>query len=294
MMRRSFVSTSIGVLAFVVIACSPAPSIGPTGLPGPSAPPTAEPSVVASPEPSTVSFALRTFPWAAVVDGTPIGCDAIGVADPVFGHLSGTLPVEAPEAIWLETPDGSRLSIVWPEGFTLEFEPTPVVYDQTGVVVARLGDAVMLQVPRAAAAGTHDDPYFASGILLAGAFTPSDISAGVQYQGCFPRIADVGVASWWVDPASGALSAETTVVPALLIERACASGQSPDGRVLEPVIEYGVDAVVVTISVTRRVGGQDCPGNPEFPLTITLREPLGERALLDGGSTPPRDATTTP
>ena len=216
------------------------------------------------------------------------------MTDPVFGHLAGALPIDSPDPIWLEAPDGTHLSIVWPDGFALEFEPTPVIYDQSGAVVARLGDAVMLQVPRTAAAGTYEDPYFADGILLAGSFTQDDVSSGIAYQGCFPRIADVSVATWWVDPAAGALASETTVIPALLNEQACASGQTPEGRVLEPVIEYRADAVLVTISVTHRIGGQDCPGNPDFPIEITLAEPLGTRALFDGSSTPPRDATTAP
>lgn len=282
-------------LAFAAAACAaPTPSVVPSGSPDGTGGPSAVPSAPASPGPSTISFALRTFPWAQEVDGTPVGCDTIGVANPVFGHLAGAFAIDSTDPIWLEAPDGSRLSIVWPEGFTLEFEPAPVIYDQTGAEVARAGDAVMLQVSRADAAGRRDDPYFASGILLAGSFTADDISSGVAYQGCFPRVADVSVATWWVDPVAGALSAETTVIPAIISEQACASGQSPEGRVLDPVIEYRADAVVVTISVTKRIGGQDCPGNPDFPIEIKLAEPLGERALLDGGSIPPRDATTTP
>lgn len=100
-------------------------------------------------------------------------------------------------------------------------------------------------------------------------------------------------AVWWVAPGE-TLGATTTVVKAILNERACASGQSPEGRVQEPVIEYTAESVTVTISVVSRGGAQDCPSNPEFPMTITLAEPLGERVLLDGGSIPPRDATTTP
>jgi hypothetical protein len=100
-------------------------------------------------------------------------------------------------------------------------------------------------------------------------------------------------AVWWVAPGE-TLGASTTTIKAILNERACASGQSPEGRVQEPVIEYTAESVTVTISVTSRGGAQDCPSNPEFPMTITLAEPLGERVLLDGGSIPPRDATSTP
>ncbi len=109
-----------------------------------------------------------------------------------------------------------------------------------------------------------------------------------------PSGAAAGAASWWVDTTLIPLAPETTEIKGFVVETACASGQSPDGRVQEPVIEYGAESVAVTYTVTSRPGGQDCQGNPEFPVTFTLSEPLGERTLLDGGTTPPRDATTTP
>lgn len=82
------------------------------------------------------------------------------------------------------------------------------------------------------------------------------------------------------------------VIHGLLEERSCASGASPEGRILGPVIEYQPDVIVVTFKV-REVGGM-CPGNPQFPVTIQLSEPLGTRGLFDGGVTPPRDATVDP
>ncbi len=110
-----------------------------------------------------------------------------------------------------------------------------------------------------------------------------------------PPATGAGAATWWVDPTLIPLAPETTTVNGFVMETACASGESPDGRVNEPVVEYGAETVTVTFTVTPRPGGfQDCPSNPEFPVEIKLSEPLGERTLLDGGSTPPRDATTTP
>ena len=106
---------------------------------------------------------------------------------------------------------------------------------------------------------------------------------------------NAGAATWWVGSDLLPLAPGTTEIQGILVETACASGQSPEGRVNEPVIEYTPEAVTVTFTVVPPPGNaQDCPSNPEFPVTFTLSEPLGERALLDGGSTPPRDATTTP
>ena len=103
---------------------------------------------------------------------------------------------------------------------------------------------------------------------------------------------DAGPARWWVDPSGLPLDPTTTVIPAILVERECASGQSPEGRVLPPEIEYGDDEIVISFEIVRREGDQDCQGNPEFPVEIVLREPLGDRALVDGFDG--RDATVRP
>lgn len=103
---------------------------------------------------------------------------------------------------------------------------------------------------------------------------------------------EVGAATWWVDPAELPLDPATMVIRAVLVERACASGLSPEGRVLAPRIEYGQDAIVIDVEVVRREGDQDCQGNPEYPIEIELSEPLGDRTLVDGFDG--RDATEQP
>lgn len=103
---------------------------------------------------------------------------------------------------------------------------------------------------------------------------------------------DVGRADWWVAREDLPLAPGTRVIHGVLQERACASGSSPEGRILGPAIEYRADAVVVTFKV-REIGGR-CPSNPQFPITIELGEPLGTRGLFDGGVTPRRDATIDP
>jgi hypothetical protein len=102
------------------------------------------------------------------------------------------------------------------------------------------------------------------------------------------------LASWWLDPDAPPPTAEATRLSALIRERACASGRSPKGRVLEPQVFSGGDAVLVTVWVRDQLGAQDCQGNPTFPVEIVLTEPLGERRLLDGSEVPPRDATVPP
>ena len=115
------------------------------------------------------------------------------------------------------------------------------------------------------------------------------------YGQCHMQIAlpeGVGRATWWLDPASGPPGRDATELSAIIQEQSCASGQSPEGRILAPAIVYGADAITITIAI--RIKGGDCQMTPEFPLTIQLAEPLGARALLDGSVFPPRDASGPP
>ena len=45
---------------------------------------------------------------------------------------------------------------------------------------------------------------------------------------------------------------------------------------------YGADEVIVSIYVEPLQGDQECPGNPPARFTVELREPLGDRQLIDG------------
>lgn len=101
-----------------------------------------------------------------------------------------------------------------------------------------------------------------------------------------------GRADWWVDPGSLPLTPETTAIGGFILERECASGQSPEGRIVGPDIDYRPGTILVTFRVIK-IGGR-CPSNPPFPVTVQLTEPLGMRLLLDGGADPPRDATIDP
>jgi hypothetical protein len=104
----------------------------------------------------------------------------------------------------------------------------------------------------------------------------------------------IGPASWWLDPSAGPPPAEATSVAAFLVENSCASGKSPAGRVLAPVIRYGDSSVSVLFAIRKRPGGQDCPGNPPLAIQLELTEPIGDRKLLDGGVFPARDASIVP
>ena len=119
---------------------------------------------------STGPDGLRTF---AVVrsnpDGSSVACAAFGLTNPVTGILDGQ--AGAPEPVWLRADDGRHLSVVWPAGFTLRFAPDAAIYTDRGTLVGRAGDRIVLgQTGYGDAAGTFDDPYFASGLIFGGCY----------------------------------------------------------------------------------------------------------------------------
>ncbi len=103
----------------------------------------------------------------------------------------------------------------------------------------------------------------------------------------------VNLATFRVAPGA-ALDAHVTEIEVLVTETACNSGQDARGRILPPQVISDVATVTVVMIVRARVGAMDCQSNPETPFLLELPEPLGDRALLDGSSVPPRDATTCP
>jgi len=111
---------------------------------------------------------------------------------------------------------------------------------------------------------------------------------------CSPRIvlADgLGAAEWHFDPGAPVPGPETRIFDVLVTEMSCASGRPADGRIVGPAIVASDDLVLVMFAVRPLPGGQNCPSNPSTRVTIDLGEPLGDRALLDGGRLPPGDPT---
>jgi hypothetical protein len=122
--------------------------------------------------PSRDPGALRTFVWDAGTDEFPVACPAYALVDPLDGHLRGD-PEDPVEPIWIEDAGGRRLSVIWPAGFTVSFEPDAVLRDDRGKVVARENEPVELsQVEPSAHSGTFEDPYVATGLLFHGCYAP--------------------------------------------------------------------------------------------------------------------------
>lgn len=168
--RAHRATSSLAILCaatFVLTGCRT--DVPPTGAPSPS--PTA----------------LLELPVATYATLADVGCDSIGVKDPVVGILQGDVSDKV--VVWLLDADGQRIEVVWPEGFVARYEPMATLYDAAGTRVAGAGQGIYLQVSRGSADGTTVDPYFATGLLAAGAATvdPDDPTAGASYVGCFGR-----------------------------------------------------------------------------------------------------------
>lgn len=103
-----------------------------------------------------------------------------------------------------------------------------------------------------------------------------------------------GNAAFVLDPAVEPDPA-TTAISVLTWEKACASGRTPEGRQVRPVVlaadESSVSIVVLVEPVT---GGADCPSNPSFPLEIELGSALGDRTVLDAGVQPAHERPWPP
>jgi hypothetical protein len=78
------------------------------------------------------------------------------------------------------------------------------------------------------------------------------------------------------------LKKDTTEIEVMVYENACASGQAPDGRILEPFLVYDSSWVWIAFAIWSLPGAQTCENGPGVPYTVQLREPLGPRHLQDG------------
>lgn len=98
----------------------------------------------------------------------------------------------------------------------------------------------------------------------------------------------LSLATWFVALDTRWPDRTTTTFTALVSERRCTSGQAMGARLQPPVITYTLAAVLVVFAARPLEGnGFDCQGNPPSRVVVKLREPLGDRALLDAAFFPP-------
>lgn len=113
---------------------------------------------------------LRTFS-VLKQNGMPMLCTLGQPIPPVVGVLAGSSA--DPETVWLQVAGGARLSLTWPAGFTVRFEPGAVIYNENAKAVVKAGETLQLQARIGEHAGTLADPYPVSGAVLGGCYPPS-------------------------------------------------------------------------------------------------------------------------
>ncbi len=142
------------------------------------------------------------------------------------------------------------------------------------------------------ALGPGDPPW----VMVEATLGPDGWTAG-GYGACHAQPVPpegISMADFWLDPDAAAPGPDTTTLHGMIVERACANGKPPTGRVRPPIVAYDEHAVTITVTVSQIPGGADCPGNPSVPITIELSQPLGQRTILDGSVFPPRDTSGPP
>jgi hypothetical protein len=95
-----------------------------------------------------------------------------------------------------------------------------------------------------------------------------------------------GWATWTIGARPPSDTASFTV---FVDDPSCSGTQSAGDRILPPHIDERDDQVIITFTVTPLPpGSYTCIGHAATPYTVTLQQPIGERALFDGGTWPPR------
>jgi hypothetical protein len=121
----------------------------------------------ATPLPSG-AIAVPTDENVVSSEGTHILC-TLGAAVPA---VDGVLEGDASDAawpVWLRAEDGRRMYVRWPNRFSVRFDPTPTLLDETGAVFVYAGSPVALgQVAMDPSLGTKDRPYVAGGLIGTG------------------------------------------------------------------------------------------------------------------------------
>ncbi|WP_334169385.1 hypothetical protein [Timonella senegalensis] len=89
-----------------------------------------------------------------------------------------------------------------------------------------------------------------------------------------------GEAGMWELANPGEVSTSSTSVDILVTRLECASGVT--GEILKPTVSYENDRLVIRADVARTPSAAaNCQGNNQVPATVTLKEPIGQRALVD-------------
>ena len=99
------------------------------------------------------------------------------------------------------------------------------------------------------------------------------------------RGSDAEAARWRIDP-SFTPAPQSTEIPVLVEEAACASGKPATGRI-ELNVKYSDSEVTIDIRVRPLDGDHHTCQGVDTPYSVHLREPLGQRELVDANARTP-------
>lgn len=106
--------------------------------------------------------------------------------------------------------------------------------------------------------------------------------------------AEFHIAAIGVDP-TRAPSPDDTELHLLLDTPRCADSAPPTDEEVAPTVAADDERVVITVLVQDESGIVGCPaGSPPHSITVTLDEPVGDRALFDGRHVPLEDPLWAP
>lgn len=111
---------------------------------------------------------------------------------------------------------------------------------------------------------------------------------------CLPEVVLEGrvPAGWTLPSNQPALHPGRIEFTALVTDRICTAGQPVGERLLPPLVTYTESSVYVVFSARPYQGLTTCEGKPPTETMVRLREPLGNRNLLDAGVFPAADPRT--
>lgn len=271
----------IGLLTVVVAGCQsqtlppPTPSRSPSPSPSASSEPTGARSLAPESTASPSASPLLTVPPVVFQD------PALSCGDETVTFAPATLS-GAPGAE--SGPDAAAAAL---RAF-LQLPHEPDDFPDTGWWrVHETPDTVLFM-----AAGPAHMPWLQVGFGERGGRWELDVAGQCQLQLALPG--DVVAGNWWLDPKFPFPTPEDKLIHALVQERACAGGQDPRERIIEPVVFYARLEITIIVPIWELPGGADCTGNMAVSWLIRLAEPVGDRRLLDGATQPPRDASRPP
>jgi hypothetical protein len=271
----------------------------------------------------------RIHPFTEVIRGAvpkQIRALARGVLDELLATIELTLTAQASPRPLIDPVGSAATDMLWscrgdPPGFPRSVLTGPTgVEDMDGAVFDGLRSALETMRPEFELEPREDRPHQLPWSL---AYQDDDLAlflarrAGkserysamyVERDGdtwgfrgytddCQPRpliTHGLGSSEWRVD-AGSTPTRRSSSFPIEVMEHECASGRPADGRIADPIVEYGEGAITITVPVRRVEGGiATCPGNPWTPVVLALDEHIGDRLLLDGGPWPPEQRWPSP